>query len=132
MCTTELSQEGDQDYVNAKLLLEDIASYRDQGARVRSRVQENEYAEKRNKFFYKKERVSYEKKTIDKLVVNEKEITKPNDILNELMIFYKALYASSSPNNNSEQFKAMLQEPGLPKLSQEDQHKCEGLVTYEE
>ena len=66
------------------------------------------------------------------MLVDEKEITKPNDILNELMLFYKALYASLSPNINSEQFEAMLQEPGLPKLSPEDQHKCEGLVTYEE
>ena len=46
------------------------------------------------------------------------------------MIFYKALYAS--PNINSEQSETMLQEPWLPKLSQEEQHKCEGLVTYEE
>ena len=89
-------------------------------------------AKKVTNSFYNQERVSYEKKSIDKLIVNEKEITKPNDILNELMIFYKALYASSSPNINCEQFEAMLQEPGLPKLSQEDQNKCEGSVTYEE
>ena len=87
---------------------------------------------KNNKLFFNQKRVSYDKKRIDKLLVDAKEIPKPNDILNELMIFYKALYASSSPNINSEQFKVMLQEPGLPKLSQEDQHKCEGLVTYEE
>ena len=51
MCTTELSQDEEQEYVNAKLLLEDTTSHREQGARVRSRVQEIEYGEESNKFF---------------------------------------------------------------------------------
>ena len=54
MCTTEFTQVEEQDYVNAKLLLEDKTSHREQGARVRSRVQEIGCGEKTTNYFLTK------------------------------------------------------------------------------
>ena len=69
---------------------------------------------------------SFEKKTIDKLKVQENEITDPNGILYELRKFYENLFASKNPSLNTNEFQNLLITPGTPTLSGDDKEQCEG------
>lgn len=132
LCETELTQDEETEYAQAKHILQDISYYKEQGAQIRSRVDQIEKGEKSNKFFYNKEKISFEKKTVDKLNVNGHEITEPDKILKELHGFYERLYTSREPNLDCEEFENLLNSRGIPQLSESDQKACDKILTSDE
>ena len=83
MCNSQLSQNEHETYRQCKSLLEDINHYKEKGARIRSRVEFIDKNEKSNYYFYNKEKESYEKKTIEKLNINDTIVDNKTEILNE-------------------------------------------------
>ena len=74
-----------------------------EGSIVRSRAQWREEGEKSTAYFFNLEKQNYKKKNIQKLKVENKEITDQKAILEETMKYYKNLYTkknySSRPLN---------------------------------
>ena len=67
MCRDQLTPNEEEEYQTCKEILEDISSYREQATHIRSRVDFIEKYEKSNRYFYSKEKESYNKKSITSL-----------------------------------------------------------------
>ena len=99
---------------------------------MRSRVEFIEKDEKSNRYFYNKEKESFDKKSVNSLKIGETNITEPSKILSELKQFYYNLYESRNPNVDSEEFEALINTEGIKQLSDADRDHCEGYITVEE
>ena len=136
LCGEGLNQNEEQEYQNCKQILEDINAYKEEGARIRSRVEFIEMNEKSNNYFYNKEKESYEKKTVDKIKVGDIYITKQEDILHELKTYYEKLFATKHirPYNREfeEEFGDLFETSGLGRLTEGDKLACEGMITTNE
>ena len=62
MCRDKLTPNEEEEYQACKEILEGISSYKEQGTHIRSRVYFIEKYEKSNRYFYNKEKESYNKK----------------------------------------------------------------------
>jgi len=114
--------------------LENIYEEKAHGFYIRSKAQWAEDGEKSSKFFLNLERKHSEMKTIQKLIVDGKEITNPNDILNAELAFYRDLYSlnDNQSHNNLDHLDSVFLQETLPKLDNESQSQCEGGVTTQE
>ena len=63
-----------------------------EGSIVRSRAQWHESGEKSTAYFFNLEKQNFTKKSICKLMVDNKEVTDQTKILNEIQAFYKKNY----------------------------------------
>ena len=93
-----------------------------------------EHGERNNKYFINLEKRSHDKKHIVKLKTDQNEyIQEPNNILLEMETFYKTLYTSQiSDETFEDSCSPFLNPDNIPKLNEEQQKTCEGLITAEE
>ena len=132
LCEDQLTESERVDYMRCKSVLEDLNQYKERGAHIRSQAEQIEKDEKSNKYFYNKEKASYCKKTVDTLVVDGADVTKPDEILSEFNKFYTKLYSNNEPNIKGNEFQDILQVEGLIKLNHEDIQFCDIPITSEE
>ena len=114
-----------------KIELDEIAVQKTKGSIIRSRARWFELGEKCNKYFYNLEKRSYEKRHITKLKTPEGITVKdPTSILSAMKNVYNQLYtftpiAVADPLSSCEY-------ESLPRLDDQKQSLCEGLITAEE
>ena len=75
----------------------------------------------------------YIRKSLKKLIVNDRVISNPKDILTAQVEFYKNLYAKNpSVHGTHENIQDFLQGCTVPKLDQYLRESCEGEILEEE
>jgi hypothetical protein len=94
LCKTEK-----ETLLSSKLALEDYYDYVTQGTILRSKCTWYEEGEKNSKYFLNLEKRNKSKSTVQKLIVNESEISNPSEILREIKNFYTDKYSKKSKNN---------------------------------
>jgi len=99
-----------------------------QGAIIRSRTQWVEEGEKSTAYFFNLEKSNAIKKNIRKIKDNNKEISDQESILIYIENYYKNLYKNDAIETNSNLFN----QPEIVKLDDNDQGKCDGLISIEE
>ena len=102
------------------------------GSIARSKTKWTEHGEKPTKYFFNLERRNYNHKTITELKHPDgNPVTKEEEILKEIEIFYKDLYTSTTNVENAffETFVANLE---LPKLEDSVSSELEGEITLKE
>ena len=115
-----------------KIELDEIAVQKTKGSIIRSRARWYELGEKCNKYFYNLEKRSYEKRHITKLKTPEGITVKdPTSILGAMKNFYNQLYTSQKPIAAADPL-SFCEYESLPRLDDEKQSLCEGLITAEE
>ena len=104
------------------------------GAQVRAKVNWIENGEKCTKYFLNLEKSRAGKKIITRLKKQDGEVTcDQKEILNIQYEFYKDLYHGKVDfSQNEDILSQFIDEVQIPKLSEEDQLSCEGLITTEE
>ena len=78
------------------------------------------------------EKRNYNKKAITKLIVNDKEVTDPKEILTNLRDFYEKLYSKSKPEINIDGSDTFFDTRFIPTLDYEQCNLCEGEITKDE
>ena len=114
-----------------KTKLKEIDDYRTEGLILRSRTKWYEKGERSNKFFLTLASQNKVKTTMNKVRVDNKEITDQHEILKAQAKFYEELYKNKC-NAKLEDIKAYINAEALPVLDDETKEKCEGLITAEE
>ena len=115
-----------------KIELDEIAVQRTKGSTIWSRARWYELGEKCNKYFFSLEKRSYEKTQITKLKTPEGiTVEDPKVVLTVMKNFYNQLYTSQN-QPSAERFSNFSDYESLPKLGNEKQNLCEGLITAEE
>ena len=115
-----------------KIELDDIAVQKTKGSIIRSRARWYELGEKCNKYFFNLEKRSYEKRHITKLKTLEGITVKdPTSNLSAMKNFYNQLYTSQKPLAAADPL-SFCEYESLPRLDDEKQSLCEGLITAEE
>ena len=115
--------------------LENLRKEKLKGIIIRSRVRWAEEGEKPTNYFCNLESRNYINKTITKIEKqNGQTITKQEDILNEVKLFYENLYENHDTNDNqdSEIISILENIQENPKLSLENKNKLEGELTDKE
>ena len=112
--------------------LEELRDIKLKGAFIRSRSQMFSQEEKPNKLFLNLENNNFISKNIKELLKpNNTKITEPNEILEEMRIFYENLYSYKNITHLEESsFQSFLE--NLPKLSYEESSKLSSQITMEE
>ena len=100
-----------------------------QGSIIRSRTRWVEEGEKSTAYFFNLEKQNSIKKNIRKIIHNGIEETNQQNILNNLMEYYKTLYDSQPVEKDNEK---ILSHPSIPQLSEAESMLCEGAITLEE
>ena len=109
-----------------------IYENRGKGSIVRSKTRWIEQGEKPTKYFFNLEKRNYSHKTIKELKHPEgKSVTKEKQILEEIEIFYKELYTSTTSFENA-QFISFIEKLELPRLEDSVSSKLEGDITLKE
>ena len=111
-------------------ILEDIYDEKAQGIYIRSKAQWVEDGEKSSKYFLSLEKVHSEKKVIHKLIVDGKEIQKPDDILKAEANFYQDLYSDSDTDDDI--LNSFFLTTSISKLDNEGCTQCEGYLSIQE
>lgn len=101
------------------------------GIKVRSKCSWYESGEKSSKFFLNLEKHHAIQSQLRKVIVNEKEITSPEDINNEIFHFYKNLFTEKI-SSSKERVKHFLDKLPLPNLDNQKAFTCEGPITETE
>ena len=128
---TERSKENILKFYRLRAELNAIAEYRTKGAIIRSRTRWHEQGEKNTKYFLNLEKRHHFKTHISKLKTNDdREITTPNDILEQGKMFYKNLY-TAAPCNNSK-YNLFFENPNLAKLDETGKNELEHPLSNEE
>lgn len=109
--------------------LDKILSMECKGVQIRSKAQDILNGEKNKNYFKRLEETHQIKNRIIELKnENGKLVSSDNEILNTCVNFYKNLFHSSKPNETN--IDNYLEETNnLPLLTDDDQSKCEGLIT---
>ena len=109
-----------------------IYENRAKGSIVRSKTRWIEQGEKPTKYFFNLEKRNYNHKTIKELKHPDgKSVTKEEEILEEIEIFYKELYTSITSVENS-QFTSFTENLELPRLEDSVSSELEGDITLKE
>lgn len=112
--------------------LEERSNYITEGIILRSRTIWYEQGEKNTKFFLSLEKRNKAKSHVRKLIdESDKEIIKPQTILEKIELFYSNLYSSKSEKSEKECLE-FLRELDTPKLTNEENQSCEGYLTLKE
>ena len=120
-----------QKHENLKRKLNEISDYITKGIIMRSKVIWHEQGEKNSKFFLTLEKRRKNKTHVRKILIEDKEISNPYEILEKLEHFYSTMYTPKH-DLSVEQCSAFLHDIDTPKLSEEDQKSCEGFLTIKE
>ena len=104
-----------------------------QGAIVRSRATWCEYGEKSNKYFLNLENSRKKKSCIRKLnTENDKSTTNPNEILNEIQLFYANLYDKKGDHSDENLIDPFLSTVNTGKLTDEQRDSIDKQLTMSE
>ena len=123
-----ISEEELKQFSENKSRLEFIYKQKAEGERLRAKIDNIELDEKSTSFFHRKAKVVYEKKTINKLKLENGQIVQDSTkILHELGKFYQNLYGT---DNKKDTKHTPFQ--NITSLTTEDQSKCEGDLTESE
>ena len=110
--------------------LEKTEELETRGAILRSKVKWSEAGEKNTKYFLNLEKRNAAEKHICQLQLDSGETTSDlKEILAEQRSFYQSLYTESFSGNHEIIAPSNAFIDNLPKLSQEEQDMCEGLIT---
>ena len=83
-------------YESLKVEYDELLNYKSQGSWVRSRLEKIQLDEKSTKYFFSREKSSFDKKTINILKdENERHVVDGDKILTLLRNYYTQLYKSS-------------------------------------
>ena len=77
-------------------ILDGINDFKERGTSIRSRVDIIEQNEKSNRYFFNKEKESFDKKTVEQPKIDNDYISDSSQILNEFRRYYSNLYSSRS------------------------------------
>jgi exonuclease III len=122
-------------YKITKKELENIEHFEASGHILRSKAKWTEEGEKNTSYFLNLEKRNYLNKTISKLEVNGKVLTKETDILNAEVNFYKTLYSEKLNNAETKYKDSMnhfLEDNSNKKLTNIEKSLCEKDITEEE
>ena len=127
---TENNTENNVDTIKKQLTEKqnELNEYHDRrldGILLRAKADFVEFNEKNTKYFASLEKKHSEKKTINRVNTNGKVIDKHEDVLKELHSFYAKLYKKQEYGETSTEFF----DDEIPKLSEENRSKCEGILT---
>lgn len=111
-------------------LLEDIFEEKSHGIYIRSKAQWVEDGEKCSKYFLNLEKNHSERKIVQKLIVDDKEILNSDDILAAEAKFYQNLYSASNSEDDSLDLEFL--SPSIPKLTEDKSMLCEGYISCQE
>ena len=78
------------------------------------------------------EKRNYTKKTVQKLVVNDILLTRPEDILKAQQCFYQSLYTKEKNNSSRTELSNLLNGLQIPSLDEHLMQSCEGEITENE
>lgn len=118
--------------LNIKTKLEEIADYKTRGLMLRSQATWHEKGEKSTKYFLQLESRNRIRKSVKKLQREDGTMTTDSDeILNMQAKFYENLYCARQPETE-EAMHNYLAEIDTPKLTANEKDECEGLLTFEE
>ena len=119
---------------NKKRQFENINEYKRKGTIIRSKARwYNEGEKTNNKYFLNLEKRHYKQNIIGQLETSEETLTKDEDILKECKRFYQTLYTSTNPGIDQNQGELFFLFSGHHnKLTAEESHSCEGLLTENE
>ena len=124
------SDKTEMDKLKAKLSR--IEAIKTEGTIVRSRARWYEHGEKNSKYFYSLEKTNYRRKHVSSIINHEdKRITDPKQILQEMELFFKEIYTSKNMNPQLPEFSDFFENIECT-LSQEKAATCEGEVKLEE
>ena len=84
-----------------------------------------------SKFFLILEKLNWMQSQIPKIIVNDKEITDPNIILNKIRNFYESLFKKGDSKRPS-QFNDFFDEVHLPKLNITENNESDDELTEKE
>ena len=115
------TQETTANYYEIKMKLEQISLHKTEGAMIRSKARWCEQGKRSTRYFFNQ-----------KLRVENRTLTSPDEILNEEHRYYKRLHTSSRTNPNDPRFDVFFDSSTLPKLSPPQADSCDGLLTTEE
>ena len=124
------SDKIEMDKLKAKLSR--IEAIKTEGTIVRSRARWYEHGEKNSKYFYSLEKTNYRRKHVISIINHEdKRITDPKQILQEMELFFKEIYTSKNMNPQLPKFSDFFESIEYTS-SQEKAATCEGEVKLEE
>ena len=113
--------------------LESIIEYKTKGAIIRSKARWYNEGEKNSKYFLNLENRHCKRKTIVQIKGNNGSyLTNDSDILEECNSFYGSLYTSRTSATVNRELENLFLDQELPKLTDDDKQKCEGLLTAKE
>ena len=116
-----------------KTELQDIRHEKLKGYMIRSKAQNIDQGEKPTKYFCGLEKHNYTSKTISQV---EKEdgsvITNQTEILQEIENYYKKLYENKDDTLENVDLEEYMKDTNMPKLSNQESNKLEGVLTYKE
>ena len=102
------------------------------GMMIRTRARWVEHGEKPSRYFCNLEKRQYTSKVINQIELSDRTVTDPVEILREQAEFYKTLYSTTNPSEESDESNFFLQEKHINKLNEEQKASCEGLITETE
>ena len=102
------------------------------GSIVRSRARWHEHGEKSTKYFLSLEKRNHTRKHIGKLFLSGVITTNYEKILDSSSKYYKNLYSRKINMVHPDMLEHFLDQPSIPKLSEEERLSCEGRITIEE
>ena len=111
--------------------LEEIYDNIAEGVKVRSKITWYEEGEKSSKFFLNLEKTKAVQGIIKKLEIENKEISDPNEINNEINRFFKDLFAKTL-QKSSPQVNNFFENIILPVLNQEQKQDCKNEISKKE
>ena len=117
-----------------QVLKEDLRVMREttlRGNMLRAKSQKYIDFEKPTKYFCNLEKQNYTGK-VNKIMIKNETITNQQMILKELKIFYKNLLQSKHEDNQNQSKSPFLVKENIKTLSEQEQVKCEGLITERE
>ena len=119
-------------YSKLKKDFELIYEQKGKAAMFRSKCRWLENGERPTKYFFNLEKRNHNKKIVTELITeNESAIKDENLILDKIESFFKDLYTSNISFSETK-YNGFIENLNMPRLSEDDREKCEGLLTYEE
>ena len=123
----------DKKFVDIKKELDIIELHKARGARVRAKIKEVEEGERNTKYFLGMEKHRGSNSTINKLTVNNNEITNQQEILGALKEHFQNLgLKNESTLSSVENIEQFLQDVDANKISDIDKHSLDNPLTLEE
>lgn len=121
-----------QEYEKTKLEYELLYHHHMQGLIIRSKAQWSQEGEKCTKYFMNLEKRNVNKKVITSLLNSEGvNVTNDDDLIKMQVDYYENLYKTKSITR-IEDVNEFMKNINVPKLSEENRMKCEGMIDNEE